>query len=298
MADGEKDTHYRLRSGEYLTAEQATLLTQSTPTSLVVVGGRARSGKTSLVSGIYALLQKGPLAELHFAGSQSLSGFEQRCHLATVGSGLLEADMERTIIDDEQRFLHLRFRNQIDLAVSDVLFSDISGEAFDDAADSSDDCKKLEILHRADNFAILLDGKRACDKKLRQQAFTVVEALISQCLDHDMLSNVSAVQLIVSKWDLVKRASQSQQDFLEEKLLRLEQSIGQRLGEFAVYRIAVRHWSNGKMNTGEDLQKLLTKWLRIRPVPRANSFEKTHSRFTEFDKFGEFATQLGGTVNE
>lgn len=285
MVDDDVITGYQLHSGEYLTAAEATALTQSTPTAVVVVGGSARSGKTSLVAGVYALLQKGPLGKLYFAGSQSLTGFEQRCHLATIGSGLIGPDMERTSVDEEYRFLHLRVRNHASGDVVNVLFSDISGETFDDAANTADDCKRLEILHRADSVAVLLDGRKACDNKLRQQAFAVVDSLLGQCVDCNMLSARSAVQLIVSKWDLVQRASERQREFIEQKLTYLQSQYEPKVGELTTYRIALRHWSEGAIGTSDDLERLVNTWLRMQPIPRTPNIKTERLVHTEFDRF-------------
>jgi hypothetical protein len=286
MSDESSDQNtYKLRSGEYLDASQATALAQSAPTALVVLGGSARSGKTSLVAGIYAMLQGGALGSWYFAGSKSLTGFEQRCHLATVGSGRTKPDMERTKINAHQ-FLHIQLRNIDSRIPSNLLFTDIPGEAFDNAADSNEDCRELEVLHRADSVAILIDGKKVFSKRMRQQAFAVVEALLSQCIENNMLTSFSAVQLVVTKWDLSRKVSEDRIKFLDDKLQRLQSLFQPKLGELSIHKIAVRHWSDGTVDTNEALLSLLTKWVRVQPINPHKPIKTTTEFATEFDKFG------------
>jgi hypothetical protein len=281
--DDDEPSEYQLRSGEYLSPSEATKLTQAAPTSIVVLGGSARSGKTSMVAGLYAMLQGGALGSWYFAGSHSLTGFEQRCHLATVGSGRINPDMERTKVDSHQ-FLHLKLWNVESGKSSNILFTDIPGETFDNAADSDVDCKELTILHRADNFVILIDGKKVFSKVMRQQAFAVVESLLAQCLENKMLTKSSAVQLVVSKWDLANKVGDDHLKFLDAKLEKLKKTFESRVGELTVHKIAVRHWSDGKVDTNSALLELLSKWLRIQPI---NPYEpvKVSGFATEFDKF-------------
>ena len=167
-----------------------------------------------------------------------------------------------------------------------MLFTDIPGEAFDNAADSDEDCKELEVLHRADSVAILIDGRKVFSKKMRQQAFAVVEALLSQCIENNMLTNSSAVQLVVTKWDLSRKVSEDRIKFLDEKLQRLQTLFQPSVGELSIHRIAVPHWSDGPVDTNEALLSLLTKWVRVQPINPYKPVQSSNEFATEFDKFG------------
>lgn len=278
----------QLRACEYLTHSEASLLTAASPTSVVVIGGSARSGKTSLMAGVFSLLHKGPIGAHSFAGSRTLAGFEQRCHLATLNSGLDEPDMERTKVSPEARFLHTNLRTAGVPRKHQLLFCDLPGEAFRDAANNAEDCARLGILHRADNFTLLVDGKKACDLRQRQSAFTMVENLLAQCLDQSMLDASSFVQLVVSKWDLVQEAGTSSEAFAHKKLERLEEMFKSRLGELCSFKIAVHAWAKGGTDTHEDFVRLLEKWIRLRPLrERASASFVQSATNSEFDRFGK-----------
>jgi hypothetical protein len=277
----------QLRGCEYLTHSEASLLTAASPTSVVVIGGSARSGKTSLMAGVFSLLHKGPIGVHSFAGSRTLAGFEQRCHLATMNSGLEEPDMERTKVSSEERFLHTRLRTAGVPRLRQLLFCDLPGEVFRDAANNAEDCARLGVLHRADSFTLLVDGKKACDLRQRQSAFSMVENLLAQCLDQSMLDSSSFVQLVVSKWDLVQTAGPSSEEFAHNKLKRLEEMFKSRLGELCSFKIAVHAWARGGTDTHEDFVRLLEKWIRLRPLREkvSASVVQTTAR-NEFDRFG------------
>ena len=119
------------------------------------------SGKTTLLTSMYESFQDAPFGGYEFAGSATLPGFEQRCHEGRIESEGLGAHTLRTPAAVGASFLHLRLRTEDESReFSDLLLSDISGELFDRAKDSTDECKALSFLRRADRLVLLLDGAR------------------------------------------------------------------------------------------------------------------------------------------
>jgi len=195
----DKPKMIKFREGDFLSASEGGEVVRSSPTSIVVVAGLVGSGKTTLVAGLYGLFHKGPFAGYLFAGSRTLPGFERRCHLARLCSERDSPDTERTGVSECQNLLHMRLADASSRCPYDVLFSDIYGEAFRRASDSTDECRKIAILKRADHVAILVDGKKAVDKPDRQGAFLAADSLLRQCLDAEMLDKTSNVQVVLTK---------------------------------------------------------------------------------------------------
>ena len=283
MANGSANV-VRFPEGDHLTGPDAERIVRASPTCVVVVAGAADSGKTTLVADLYGLFQRGPFAGLLFAGSQTLPGFEKRCHLARIASGGTKPDTERTKHADSHHLLHLRLAEAQPLRHHDVLFSDIYGEAFRRAADSADECKTLSILKRADHVAVLVDGKRAILPAHRQEAFASADALVSQCLDCQMLGPASSVQVVMTKWDAVAVADPARVAFVEAKLRWLLERHGKRLGGLKPFRVAIRpDTETDAIKAGYGVGELLHQWLSDAPRPRA-AVPVSNAYHTEFDR--------------
>ena len=164
----EKPKTIKFREGEFLSSTEAGAIVRASPTSVVAVAGMARSGKTTLVGGLYELFHKGPFAGYLFAWCQTLPGFEQRRHLARLCCERETPDTERTLHKVTHDLLHLRIADSSDGTHHDLLFSDIYGEAFRQASDSAEECRKIQVFKRVDHVAVLVDGKKAVLKRERR----------------------------------------------------------------------------------------------------------------------------------
>jgi hypothetical protein len=281
----EKARYHQFHEGEFLSADDAARVVRAAPARIVVVAGMAESGKTTLVAGLYELFHKGAFADYRFAGSRTLPGFERRCHLARLTSGRQSPHTERTRHSEDHQLLHLRLAERDKPQHHDLLFTDIYGEAFRRAADSSDECRKLLILKRADHLAILIDGKKAVSKTERQTAFSAPESLLRQCLDSGMLDRSAVAQLVVTKWDIVARASAQDLSFVQGKTTGLIEKYGNRLAVLSSHRIAVRPSTPGATGAGDGVAQLLRTWVGvIRQNPLAAAAPGYGEFHTEFDR--------------
>ena len=228
---------------------------------------------------------KGPFAGYYFAGSRTLPGFERRCHLARMSSGLTKPDTERTKFSDSQHLLHLRLAQLSPLRHHNILFSDIYGEAFRRAADSADECRKFTILKRADHVAVLIDGEKAVNRQDRQGAFASVDALLGQCLDTGMLGSTSSVQAVITKWDVVAASAPSNATFVDSKLKWLAARHGARLRQLSSFKLAIRPPGGGKIKAGHGMSELLQLWINVRARPGGMAKTSSNGEFhTEFDR--------------
>jgi hypothetical protein len=281
----EKSRMIQFPDGDYLAADEAGKVVRASPTSVVVVAGVVDSGKTTLVAGLYGLFHKGPFAGYIFAGSRTLPGFERRCHLARIPSGLTSPHTERTKFTDSQHLLHLRLAERSPLRHHNILFSDIYGEAFRRAADSAEECRNFTILKRADHVAVLIDGEKVVCRQDRQAAFASVEALLGQCLDTGMLGSTSFVQAVVTKWDVVAASAPSNAAFVDSKLRYLAERHGSCLGQLANFKVAIRPPGRGDIKAGHGMAELLRLWINVRARPRGMAKSSSNRVFhTEFDR--------------
>ncbi len=150
-----------LPTGDKLTVDTCKIVTHATRARMVVIAGREGSGKTTLLASIYDEFQNGPFAGYNFAGSRTLPGFERRCFLSRISSGRQTPDTERSKGAFGETLLHLRVRVADNSEpIRDLLFTDLAGEDFRQAMNSTEFCQKLEIVHRADHFVLLIDGEK------------------------------------------------------------------------------------------------------------------------------------------
>lgn len=204
-APQEAPSEVQLPSGLELTPELARPITRSRLSRIIVLAGASESGKTTMLTAIYEKLCRGPFAGLRFAGSETLWAWEQNCHTLRIASGRSSPDTERTKRTDEQPLLHLRLQSELNSDTSmDILLTDISGERFTAATESTDECKKLTLVSRADHFVICLDGKRLCDERLRHGVRGEGRSTLQAFIQAGMLGKASSVMVLFTKADLFR----------------------------------------------------------------------------------------------
>lgn len=279
-----------LPEGRALTASGATRLVRSALTRVVVLAGDVESGKTTLAASLYDRFQEGPYAGLLFAGSLTLAGFEERCHTARMASQRMRPATLRTSTSEDFRFLHLRLRRaQSRFVVRDLLITDLSGERYRLARDSSEEVKLLTALRRADHVALLVDGAQLLRPETRHEAATNPQALLRSCLDEGMLDTRNHVQVVFSKWDLVSTGPTASDAirFIEDVVTTAFRRFEHRLGSLEFVRVAARPDRVTGVLTPVGLDQLLDAWLdeaRIAPtLPLRLALAAQSSR--EFDQY-------------
>jgi hypothetical protein len=292
----EQNQLINLPSGGDLTPDTGCEITAASLTRLVVLAGEAESGKTTLLTAIYEKFNEGEFADLLFAGSITLVGWEKRCHLSRITSGSEKADTERTL-GLKKRLLHLKVRDK-SLAgpPQDVLFADLSGEVFKLIRDSTDECQRLEMLKRADHFVLLIDGDKLSRIANRHEAQNNSAALLRSCVDAGMVGKNSFVDVVFSKCDLLAKADSGTSDFLKSCKEMIQNRFGTRVGRLRFHQIAARPES-GDFEFAHGISGLLRDWVKDSPVfhrslslaahirPEASMFEKY--LFVRFPNFTE-----------
>ncbi len=257
-------TNVTLSSGEDLTPEAAAAITQQSVTRVILFAGAVGSGKTTLMASIYERFQEHPLAGYLFAGSYTLAGFEQRCHLARIASERTRPDTERTSLAQGFRFLHLRVRGE-DLRdpSRDLLLADVSGERFRRARDSTDECEGLDILLRADRLVILVDCERLVEPRKRHQAAVEPQTLLRGFLDAEMLARHAYVDVVFAKWDLVQTAGAGHAalSYVDTVRAQFTQRFEGRVRGLRFFYVAARPIPAADMPIGVGLDDLFKAWM-------------------------------------
>lgn len=194
----------QLPSGLELDTEGASVFLRRSWGRVVFLAGGVKSGKTTLISSLYQRFQSGPVAGLQFAGSDTLHAWERICHPSRVASMASRADTERTRLEQEFSFLHVRVRPEVPSAEpADILFSNVSGELFEAMRDHPEECERAKCLGRADRFLMLLDGERLCSAATRASVISEARTLLRRLIDTGSLSPRVPIDLLASKWDMV-----------------------------------------------------------------------------------------------
>ena len=278
-----------LPSGMELSPETSFEITRASPARVLILAGSADSGKTTLLSSIYDCFQKGPFANYLFSGSQTLMGFERRCHLSRIASERNKADTERTKPTTELQFLHIKVRStNLAKTAQDLLLSDLSGEIFRLIKDSTEECKELEIVKRADRLILLIDGEKLSNVNLRQTAYVDSASLLRSFLDAGMLDKSSLVDVLFTKWDLVKGSENSFEvkQFVKHVLLEIKERFETRLSRLRFYCVAARPEKN-VLPFAYGLERVFSRWVEKVPErrPRPVCFSVGLIGEREFDNF-------------
>ncbi|AFW01774.1 hypothetical protein BAR24_14885 [Gluconobacter oxydans] len=130
------------------------LLRQRGGTVVGLVAG-PEVGKTTLIGLMYELLVRRRMTAFGFAGSDTLRGYDERCYLARTATNAATADTLRTPAKDKLSFTHLRVA--CGSARWDLVFSDRSGEHFEEVINQPNGIAEFQELWRADVILLLVD---------------------------------------------------------------------------------------------------------------------------------------------
>src|SRR5260370_183609 len=201
---GEPSRFVDLPGGEGLAEVQASQVTRQGVTRVIVLAGPSGGGKTTILRSLFDSFLEAPCANLLFAGSRTMVGYERRCHDARVASGRPYLHTVHTNVDALD-FLHLRLASPSAglLGPQNLLLSDISGERFKALRDSSDAVKAMPMLRRADHLCVVIDGEKLTDASERHSARSDARTLLRSLLESGMLRSDCRIEVAFSKRDMV-----------------------------------------------------------------------------------------------
>lgn len=278
-SDTEKEAPERIESdlidlpaGTELVEHEAAALQRAVATRLIVIAGPAECGKTTLLISVYELFQWRRVCDYLFAGCRTLPAFERRCFDSRIASERSTPETRRTRYEDNDvRYLHLAIAHESALNEHiDLLFTDLSGETFDGAKDSTFACQQLTFLQRAAHFVALLDGQKFIDPAKRWAAVQEIQLLLRSCLDSGMIGKHNFVEVMVTKYDYFEIAADRAE--VETAFTNVESEFRtrfeNRVGQLRFSRTAARPVQNPALGFAYGVPEFLQRMANSTPQAR------------------------------
>ncbi len=281
-----------LPHGEAMKFSETYRITASKRANLILLAGEVGSGKTTLLSSLFHLYQRGPYAGYLFAGSDTLIGFERRCHPARTSSENAAPETHRTLRGNTKSFLHLRLRDKkIKYCSRELLIVDLSGEDFAEASHSVEDAKRLVFIQRADHFVLLIDGDKIANSTSRRSAKNKAMMLLRTLSDSGILTGDSNVDIVLSKWDIVHSRlpeDPSHQMFIDELNSDIDKKYGKRFARIRFFNIAARpSVTSSDIPLGYGLEQVLPSWIEDNKRTEYREYALNRQNASEFNCFAE-----------
>lgn len=257
--------YLELPSGKELKEADAVALAERRPAQLIVLAGPTDSGKTTLVTTLYELFQWREVEGYAFAGSDTLPAFEERCFLSRRASGRRIPHTQRTPYQGpDPSYLHLRVRGTGGLRwFRDLLFTDVSGEMFEHARDSTDECKELTFLKRANHLLLLLDSAKGIDPLRRWAMIEDGRSLLRSMVDSGMLGKHCAVNIVWARFDYFAAAEADEEHrlFRTQVERELRDLFVDHVSSLNFSEVAARPLQKSSLGFGYGVSALLKQWV-------------------------------------
>jgi hypothetical protein len=223
------------------------------------------------------MFQNGIVEKKQFAGCDTFPAFEKKCHLGRTDSGNKEEDTIRNTYDGPHpEYVHLKLQNGPKaLGHLDFLFTDVSGEMFEHARNSTDECKKLKFLLRASHILVFLDCEKIFQPKKCFGMVKDAKSLIQSCLDSTMLPPDCFVTVVWAKYDFVDATKGKEKtaatNFIQNTQAEFKRRFGPRIKNFKFHQTAARPTRSRNLNFGHGVAELLDDWVTKVLPPRNDS---------------------------
>ena len=275
---------YQINSGEALNSSDIYRIAAKESTRMIVLVGPVASGKTTMETSLYQLFQNSPVNDFCFAGSYSLQGFEQRAFYTRIKSKGNEPTTQRTSLEDNQAFLHIRLWNRNNNVISNLILADISGEAFTNHIGQVDEAKiSFPFIERADYVVGIIDGEKLCNKKTRNSIVSEMIEMIRTFWDAELITDGCVLQIVFSKFDIFSKVENH--NLILEKI---KQQIVARLSELFMdieyYNVAAMPSTIDEFSVGYGLEDLLQGWVRKHVRKSSRKMEEPFDELTEYDR--------------
>jgi hypothetical protein len=255
-----------LASGEALDRDKASILQLRRVSRSIGLIGANDSGKTSLIAGVYDLLQEGPVLSAAFAGSSTLIGLEKVCHLARAVSKRTVPHTERTSRGADATFFHLDLYQE-DVGLTSLFISDRSGEDYLAATDQISQADQFFEIRRADCITLLVNGAQMAESELRHEVRAATPQIVDALVEACAIRAGCRLAIVLTKKDSVvasPHADRVQKDF-DELVRAIIESHGAYLGEVKPFVVAASPKNCDQVTRGEGLGDLLLFWLQASP---------------------------------
>lgn len=252
----------RLSHAESLSLSEATLMVRHGPSSVISLVGPHDSGKTSLIAGMYDLLQRGTVGGYAFAGSSTMHAFERACHDSRRASQRDVAHMERTE-RGQILFFHFDLVGAGCAEKRAALLGNRAGEEYMFVQNEPDLAKDYPELKRSDVLTILVDGAKLLDAGERHQVRAQVRLTLRAFVEVGVAHASQRLAVVLTKLDAVRKSEAGTAGALHY----FETLLGNLRTEFAGHFADVQAFSVAASpktidaERGEGMAELLTYWM-------------------------------------
>lgn len=279
-----------LFSGDALDEADLYKLSARKKTSVIYILGPVGSGKTTFETMLYKCFLKSVDDELLFAGSETLSGYEERLNNHRVKSGNAEISMGRTNVEERRYFLHLNVNNIKQNKDYSVVFSDISGEIFERCVSNVETLEAdLKNLDMAGKIVVFMDGSLLLDKKQRHNVVSKTKLFLVTLKSSSFYSANCNIDIIITKNDIIYEKTKKQEDSF---ISNIESRFDDLKKYYNINIIKVEAQSGENIKDTENSTPLLVvlkRWLSdidLNEYVEENK-EQNHIFNSNFNRFGE-----------
>ena len=157
-------------------------------------------------------------------------------------------------------------------SATDFLFTDVSGEMFDHASDSTSDCRQLLFLRRATDFLLLIDGEKCVvrddERYLAGSEVENTPAILSsivRCSRHTAWSMSCGQNTTTSRLRRIRRSINDSVKMSKRDFVR---TFGQRVSRLVFTQVAARPIRDWSLGFGHGIPGLLDSWMIDHPLLR------------------------------
>lgn len=267
---------HSLSDGEELDMQGASEVMRAAPTRLIILAGDTDIGKSTLLACLNQCFQRGPYAGYLFARSRTLVAFERICHESRLASKRSIPDTARTMLGFGPRFLHLAVRREEgSTPPRHLLLSNLPGEDFERVRNFKDEALKMNFIHQADFFVLVLDGSQLAQPQVRAKTRTRAQQILRRLVEVGILGQHSQVDVLISKWDCLEDALSIAEDApaeVQEERKALREFLGDteslfrtafesQLGRLRFFNIAARPDLSSDLPDAYGLEQVFRTWV-------------------------------------
>lgn len=286
-----------LFSGRALSLQETYNIMASENTVLVVLVGPADCGKTTIETTLYQLFQRSKISNYVFAGSKTIQGYEERAFYTRIASKQDVATTPRTSRGLQELFLHLRLFDDSKKQKTNYLFADLSSEElYAHMANVKSIAQSMPFLKCADFLTVILDGERLINKNQRNGVIEEAATIIRTIFDAGLYSRLTKVQLVISKYDIIKLANDSNANQFIENNVKELRALVQNYVECVTFHEIAAMPKNTSFDMGFGLEKLLLAWKYDPSYHNTNT--KYDGDFSLKSEFNKLYYKLAGVVHE
>lgn len=252
----------RLPHAEALSIIEATSLLGKAPCNVISLVGTLDSGKTSLIAGLYDLLQWGAVGGYAFAGSSTMHSFERACHDSRRESGRGEAHMERTE-RGEVLFFHVDLVDEERDSKRSALFGNRAGEEYTLVQDELDRAKSYPELKRSDVLTVLVDGAKLLDAGERHQVRSQVRMTLRAFVEVGVAPPWQRLALVLTKLDAIRKDDAARDvalRYFETLVANVRLEYAAKFAQVQDFKVAASPKTTNAYR-GEGMAELLRYWM-------------------------------------